>query len=158
LRHQYDIAGPADIHGLNRSHTLTGQQASSVQACVRRPSVPGDAEACSTKGSVHWRGAMTTSLDLLYLGGILVAFTGMAIIDWHWKVALFRDPGHTIAVVAITLVVLLLFDISGLLLGVFAAGSRVMGIFLFSRDMPLEEIFLLTFFGYFTLVMLRIHK
>ncbi|GAA1979915.1 hypothetical protein [Microbacterium pumilum] len=101
---------------------------------------------------------MTTIPDLLYLGGIIVAFMGMGIIDWRWKVALFRDPGHTIVVVAITLVVLLLFDICGLLLGVFAAGSRVMGIFLFSRDMPLEEIFLLTFFGYFTLVMLRIHK
>lgn len=99
-----------------------------------------------------------TILDLLYLGGILGAFTGMGIIDWRWKVALFRDPGHTIVVVAITLVVLLLFDISGLLLGVFSAGSRVMGVFLFSRDMPLEEIFLLTFFGYFTLVMLRIHR
>jgi lycopene cyclase domain-containing protein len=96
--------------------------------------------------------------DLLYLGGILGAFSGMLIIDWHWKVALFRDTGHTVVVVAITLVVLLLFDIAGLLLGVFAAGSRVMGVFLFSQDMPLEEIFLLTFFGYFTLVMLRIHR
>lgn len=96
--------------------------------------------------------------NLLYIGGILVAFAGMGIIDWRWKVALFRDPGHTLVVVAVTFVVLLLFDISGLLLGVFTAGPRVMGIYLFSRDMPLEEIFLLTFFGYFTLVMLRIHK
>lgn len=101
---------------------------------------------------------MTTPPDLLYLGGILVAFAGMGIIDWRWKVALFRDPGHTVFVVTATFLVLLVFDISGLLLGVFSAGPRVMGIFLFSRDMPLEEIFLLTFFGYFTLIMLRIHK
>lgn len=101
---------------------------------------------------------MTELLDFVYLAGILGAFAGMIIIDWHWKVALFRDPGHTVVVVAITFLVLLLFDITGLLLGVFAAGSRVMGVFLFSRDMPLEEIFLLTFFGYFTLVMLRIHR
>ena len=101
---------------------------------------------------------MTTALDLLYLGGIFASFTAMGIIDWRWKVALFRDPGHTVVVVAITFAVLLLFDIAGLLLGVFSAGSRVMGVFLFSRDMPLEEIFLLTFFGYFTLIMLRIHK
>ncbi|MET0715287.1 MAG: hypothetical protein ABWY57_10275 [Mycetocola sp.] len=101
---------------------------------------------------------MTALMDFAYLAGIMVAFAGMAIIDWKWKVALFRDPGHTTMVVAITFIVLLLFDITGLLLGVFSAGSRVMGIFLFSRDMPLEEIFLLTFFGYFTLIMLRIHK
>lgn len=101
---------------------------------------------------------MTTACDVLYLGGILTAFAGMGIIDWRWKVALFRAPGPTLVVVAITLVVLLLFDITGLLLGVFSAGSRVMGVYLFSRDMPLEEIFLLTFFGYFTLIMLRIHK
>jgi lycopene cyclase domain-containing protein len=99
-----------------------------------------------------------TPTDFLYLGGILVAFAGMGYIDWHWKVALFRDPGHTAMVVGITFVVLLLFDIAGLLLGIFTAGSRVMGIYLFSPDLPLEEIFLLTFFGYFTLVMLRIHK
>jgi hypothetical protein len=101
---------------------------------------------------------MTTAPDLLYITGIFVAFLGMGIIDWRWKVALFREPGHTIVVVAVTLLVLLLFDICGLMLGVFSAGSRVMGVFLFSRDMPLEEIFLLTFFGYFTLIMLRIHK
>ncbi|MET0933437.1 MAG: hypothetical protein ABWX56_06960 [Mycetocola sp.] len=96
--------------------------------------------------------------DFLYLGGILGAFAAMGYIDWHWKVALFRDPGHTVVVVVLTFVVLLLFDIAGLLLSIFSAGSRVMGIFLFSPDMPLEEIFLLTFFGYFTLVMLRIHR
>ncbi|SFN91006.1 hypothetical protein [Mycetocola miduiensis] len=101
---------------------------------------------------------MPELLDVVYLAGILVAFAGMIIIDWHWKVALFRDPGHTVIVVVAVFAILLLFDITGLLLGVFSAGSRVMGVFLFSRDMPLEEIFLLTFFGYFTLVMLRIHK
>lgn len=76
---------------------------------------------------------MTTAGDFVYLGGILFAFLGMGIIDWRWKVALFRDPGHTVVVVAITFVVLLIFDISGLLLGVFTAGPRVIGIYLSHR-------------------------
>lgn len=96
--------------------------------------------------------------DYLYILGIVFAFLGMLIVDRRWKVAFFRDPGRSTAVVLLTFVLLVVFDIIGLWLGIYSAGDKVMGIFLGTPDFPLEEVFLLLFFGYFALIMLRIHK
>jgi len=97
-------------------------------------------------------------MNYVFAIGLLFAFGSMGYIDWRWKVALFRDPKRSGVVAGLTLLLLVVFDVVGLAPDVYSAGDRVMGIFLGSPDFPIEEIFLLFFFGYFSLIRLRIHR
>lgn len=97
-------------------------------------------------------------MQYIYSLGLIFSFAAMGYIDWRWRVALFRNFKSTLIVVAITFVTLLMFDVAGLALNIYSVGHRVIGIFIISQDFPIEEIFLLIFFAYFSLVMLRIHR
>jgi hypothetical protein len=97
-------------------------------------------------------------LNYVYAIGLMLAFAAMGYIDWRWRVALFRDPRRSVTVVVLTAALLIVFDVVGLALGVYRAGDRVVGLVFGSPDFPVEELFLLLFFGYFCPIMLRVHR
>ena len=89
----------------------------------------------------------------LYLAAILVSAAGIAVLDRRFRLALFRAPGRTAAVVGIGVVFFLLWDGLGILTDVFGKGDSTLftGIDL-APDLPLEELFFLAFLSYLTLI------
>jgi lycopene cyclase domain-containing protein len=89
----------------------------------------------------------------LYLGALLFSMTGMGILDWRWRLALFHDTSRTIKTVSLGVIVFLIWDLLGIKLGIFFVGNSAYdtGILL-APNLPLEELFFLTFLCYFTLI------
>lgn len=88
-----------------------------------------------------------------YLLAILVSAGGIAIIDARWKLAAWRTPVRTAAAVAIGVAVFVVWDAVGISTGVFLKGDSPLftGIDL-APELPLEELFFLTFLCYLGLV------
>lgn len=89
-----------------------------------------------------------------YLAAILVAAAGIAVLDHRFRLAFFRAPVRTAAVVGTGVVFFLLWDGLGILTDVFGKGDSVLftGIDL-APDLPVEELFFLAFLSYLTLIL-----
>lgn len=89
----------------------------------------------------------------LYLIAILVSAAGIATIDARFKLAAWAAPGRTVATVAIGVGFFLAFDAVGIVTGVFLKGDSAVftGIDV-APELPLEELFFLTFLCYLTIV------
>lgn len=88
-----------------------------------------------------------------YLAIILLSFVGMGIIDYRYKLAGAKNLRGTIAVVLVAVVFFVLWDILGIVLGIFFSGeSKYMSGIYLAPDFPVEELFFLAFLSYFTLV------
>lgn len=89
----------------------------------------------------------------IYLLIILVSTAGIATIDARFRLAAWAAPGRTIAAVAVGVVFFLAWDAVGILTGVFLKGDSpyFTGIDV-APELPLEELFFLTFLCYLTLV------
>lgn len=82
---------------------------------------------------------------------------GMTIIDRVHRLALFYDYKRTLITVGICVAVLIIWDIVGIATGIFFSGnSQYMSGLYIANDFPIEEVFLLTFISYFTLILYRI--
>lgn len=92
-------------------------------------------------------------MHFIYLACLLVALSGMAIIDWRYKLALFHDRRRTLMVVGVMTAVFLLWDAFGIGLGIFIyPGSPYSLPFTLLPEFPLEEIVFLIHLSYTTLV------
>lgn len=93
-------------------------------------------------------------MGFVYVGALLVSITGLAILDWRYRVALFRDARRTLATVGVGVVVFLLWDLAGVLLGIFFRGDApyMTGI-LVGPEIPIEEVFFLILLCYQTLLL-----
>ena len=89
----------------------------------------------------------------LYLLTILISAAGIVTIDARWRLAAFRAPGRTALAVLVGLVFFLLWDAVGIVTGVFLKGDSAvfLGIDI-APELPLEEVFFLTFLCYLSLV------
>lgn len=98
-----------------------------------------------------------TLLSFAYLGALLGSMAGMGIIDWRWRVALFHDARRTLVAVAASTVVLLVWDVTAIVLGIFRIGASagMTGIEL-APHMPIEEPIFLVFLSYISLVLWRL--
>ncbi len=84
-----------------------------------------------------------------YLGALLVALGGLALIDRRWRLAFWDAPRRAALCVGIGVVGFLLWDVAGLLLGIFARGeSPHMTGLLLAPDLPVEEAVFLTLLCY----------
>lgn len=92
--------------------------------------------------------------SLLYLGALLVSLTGLTVLDWRYRVALFVDPRRTLGTVAIGVVFFLLWDLAGVGLGIFFRGDApYMTGLQVAPEIPLEEVLFLTLLCYQTLLL-----
>lgn len=93
----------------------------------------------------------------IYPLGIVIGLIGMGIIDWRYKLALFTDWKRTLRTIIPAMAVFIVWDISGIILGIFSDGDGQYrsGLEL-GPHFPVEEIFFLALLTYFTLVVWRL--
>lgn len=88
-----------------------------------------------------------------YLIGLLIGITGMAIIDWRYKLAFWHNARRTLITLAIAIGVFIIWDILGIALGIFFHGGSPYALPLrIAPEFPIEELFFLTLLCYCTLV------
>lgn len=93
----------------------------------------------------------------VYFTGLLVGLAGTGIIDWRYKLALFHDWRRTIKTILPAMLVFVVWDVAGIMLGIFSDGdgSYRSGLQL-GPHFPVEEVFFLALLSYFTLVVWRL--
>lgn len=95
-------------------------------------------------------------MEWSYLLALIVSITGMAIIDWRYKLAFWHDRRRTILTISIAVAVFILWDILGITLGIFFhGGSQFTLPYRLLPEFPVEEIFFLVLLCYCTLVIYR---
>lgn len=97
-----------------------------------------------------------TLLSFAYLGALLGSMAGMAIIDRRWRLALWHDPRRTLAAVAASTLVLLVWDLVAISVDLFRIGESagMTGIEL-APHLPIEEPVFLVFLSYISIVLWR---
>ena len=91
-----------------------------------------------------------------YLGALLLSLGGLALLDRRFRLAFWSDPRRTALALGIGVAAFLLWDVVGLVLGIFARGdSPHMTGLLLARELPVEEAFFLALLCYTALLAWR---
>ena len=93
-------------------------------------------------------------MNLIYLIALLISITGIATLDRKYKLAFAVDFARAATTIAIGVVFFLVWDLSGIALGIFFRGQakHLTGITL-APELPIEEIFFLVLLSYSTLAL-----
>ena len=94
----------------------------------------------------------------LYLLSIVVSLLGMAIIDYRYKLALFKHNSRAIKILAIATSIFIVWDIAGILSGIFFIGSGDLLVGIRVGEFPIEELFFLALLNYFSLLLYLLIK
>ena len=91
-------------------------------------------------------------MSLLYLAALLVALTGMVLLDRRFRLFFWRDARRATIVLVAGVVFFLVWDLFGVGLGVFFRGetSFMTGLQV-APEVPLEEVFFLALLCYLTM-------
>ena len=91
-------------------------------------------------------------MPLLYLAALLVALTGMVVLDRRFRLFFWRDARRALIVLLAGLVFFLAWDLAGVGLGIFFRGETAFMTGLqVAPEVPLEEVFFLTLLCYLTM-------
>jgi lycopene cyclase domain-containing protein len=91
-------------------------------------------------------------MHFLYLAALLIALTGMVVLDRRFRLFFWRAPVRAAIVLAAGLVFFLAWDLLGVGLGIFFRGETgFMTGLQVAREIPLEELFFLTLLCYLTM-------
>ena len=92
-------------------------------------------------------------MSLTYLGLLAFSLAGLGLIDWKFGLAFFGQPIRALLTLAIPTIFFLIWDASGIALGVFFKGQTQLltGVML-APEIPLEEPLFLLLLCYTTLV------
>lgn len=95
-------------------------------------------------------------MSLAYLLSLLVALGGMVLLDRRFRLFFWRDGRRAAAVLALGVLFLLAWDLSGIGAGIFYRGETdlMTGIQL-APELPVEELFFLCFLCYVTMNAVR---
>ena len=92
-------------------------------------------------------------MQFTYLAGLLIGIAGMAIIDWRYKLVFWHDRKRTVLTLVICIAVFIVWDLLGIMLGIFFHGGSEFTLPLrLLPEFPLEELFFLLLLCYCTLV------
>lgn len=98
-----------------------------------------------------------TAQGFTYLGLLAFSLAGLALLDWHRRLALFLDARRTLLAVGLAVAFFLAWDAAGIALGVFARGDvPVMTGLELWPEMPVEEPVFLVLLAYLTLLIWRL--
>ncbi len=96
-------------------------------------------------------------MQFAYLSALLFSIAGMVTLDYRYKLALFTNTRATILTVLTSVGVFVLWDATGIGLGIFFSGkSQYMSGLYLAPEFPIEELFFLTFLCYFALIIYRL--
>ncbi|PFG32758.1 lycopene cyclase domain-containing protein [Sanguibacter antarcticus] len=88
-----------------------------------------------------------------YLGAVVVSLGAMLLVDHRWRLFLWDRPRRAAVVLACGILLFLLWDVAGITTGIFERGdSPAMSGIEVAPDLPLEELFFVTFLCYLTMV------
>jgi len=91
-------------------------------------------------------------VTLLYLLALLIALTGMVVLDHRFRLFFWRDARRAAIVLAAGLVFFLVWDLAGVGGGIFFRGETpFMTGLQIAPEVPLEEVFFLTLLCYLTM-------
>ncbi|MCU1440531.1 MAG: lycopene cyclase protein [Rhodoglobus sp.] len=91
-------------------------------------------------------------MSTLYLAALLVAITGMVVLDRRFGLFFWRDARRAAIVLIVGLVFFLAWDLCGVGLGIFFRGETdFMTGLLVAPEIPVEEVFFLTLLCYLTM-------
>ncbi|WP_223881174.1 lycopene cyclase domain-containing protein [Nesterenkonia ebinurensis] len=92
--------------------------------------------------------------SFLYLGSLLISTGCMLLLDWRFRLFVFRAPVRAGLVLVAGTAFFLLWDLAGIALGIFlhGPGPYMTGIML-APELPLEELFFLLFLCHLTMVL-----
>ena len=83
-------------------------------------------------------------MQWIYLVALMVSVTGLATIDWRYKVAFWYDAKRTILTIATAVVIFVIWDVLGIALGIFFHGGSQYSLpFRLMPEFPIEELFFL---------------
>lgn len=94
-------------------------------------------------------------MSFLYLSALLVSITGLATLDFKFKLAIAKSKKY-LCLILIPVAFFLTWDLAGISTGIFFRGkaAHLTGILL-SSELPLEEIFFLILLSYSALLLLK---
>lgn len=91
-----------------------------------------------------------------YLIALVVSISGLATLDWRYKLAFWYDARRTTLTLAAACWLFLLWDIAGISLGIFLHGNGPYALpFRLFPEFPIEELFFLFLLSYVTLILYR---
>jgi lycopene cyclase domain-containing protein len=91
-------------------------------------------------------------MGLLYLIALLIALTGMVVLDRRFRLFFWQAPVRAAIVLVVGVLFFVVWDVAGIGLGIFFRGetSFMTGV-LVAPELPLEELFFLTLLCYLTM-------
>ncbi len=88
-----------------------------------------------------------------YLIALLIAITGMVLIDRRWKLAFWKDARRTALTLSVAISVFVLWDLIGISLGIFFHGGSSYTLpYRIAPEFPIEELFFLFLLTYTALI------
>jgi len=99
------------------------------------------------------------ALNLIYLISLLVSLTGLALIDYRFKLAFFFRAKIAAIVLAISVAFFSAWDLAGISLGIFFRGhSEFLSGLTIAPEFPIEELLFLALLNYSTLILYRVFE
>ncbi|MEO8528074.1 MAG: lycopene cyclase domain-containing protein [Pseudolysinimonas sp.] len=91
-------------------------------------------------------------MSFLYLAGLLVALTGMLVLDARFRLFFWIAPVRAAITLALGIAFFLAWDVAGISLGIFFRGNPgILTGVLIGPELPLEEVFFLALLCYLTM-------
>ena len=91
-------------------------------------------------------------MGVLYLLALLIALTGMVLLDRRFRLFFWRAPRRAAAVLVSGVIFFLAWDLLGIDLGIFFRGeTSFMTGLVIAPELPIEEVFFLTLLCYLTM-------
>ena len=91
---------------------------------------------------------------LAYAASLLLAGTGMTLLDARFRLVMWRDPRRCTVVLAVGVLLFLVWDVVAIEHGFYRRGdSAAMTGLLIAPELPVEELLFITFLCYTTLVL-----
>jgi len=91
-------------------------------------------------------------MSVLYLATLLVSLAGMGVLDWRFRLFFWASAARATIVLSLGVAFFLAWDLTGIGLGIFYRGQTgVMTGVQIAPELPLEELFFLTFLCYLTM-------
>ncbi|TBN58098.1 lycopene cyclase domain-containing protein [Glaciihabitans arcticus] len=91
-------------------------------------------------------------MQFLYLLALLIALTGMVLLDRRFTLFFWRSPWRAALVLAAGIVFFVVWDLFGIGLGIFFRGeTEFMTGLQVAPELPVEELFFLSLLGYLTM-------
>lgn len=91
-----------------------------------------------------------------YLAGLLFSISGLAILDWRYRLAFWYDARRTGLTLGCAVGLFIVWDIIGIAVGIFLHGNSPLTLpYRLFPEFPVEELFFLMLLCYVTLILYR---